>query len=845
MAKKVKKEKRSASPAPRKTTSGFILSEKIQSYIFIALIAVLLLILLKPFVLDGLSPQGVDVVGSIGASNQITQYYKETGERALWNPNVFAGMPVYHRLPAVVFSADTVIRFLSRVINRIFLYYFLAALGFFLLMRRLKLSPLTALFAALLFVLMPHYKSLYIEGHFSKFTAIMTLPWVFYAFHYFLEKRNLLGAALFSLAFGVQIRTQHYQIVFYTALLIFAVGLAPFIRDLLDKNIKRFSKSTLLLVAAVVLALAMSAQPLFLAKEYLSFSKRGKTTIDVNDQNQKAKKAAKANGVSIQYATQWSTDPSETAVWLVPRFYGGMSNEKYEGSAVPRAKGQPVSGYWGHMPFTQSYEYMGVLTLLLAIIGLYFYRKERMIYSLALFAGFLILLSFGRHMLWFYSLFYDYVPFFNKFRAPMMSVTVTSFIAAIFAGFGLHYLSQLKNESKKLSDYKNLLYIAGGFFILGILLFIAGQTMSFIKPSGEPYQGQMLEIVRTIRKEYFTNDMMRYFILLVSGIALLAAYLAKKINFNVLAAALILISVVDLVNIQSRQSKKYTKLNKIKHQYFVETPTDAFLKKDTEKFRIFPAGKLFGDNRWAYAHQTIGGYTPIKMYTIEELVEKNIYNGPDRALPINWNVLKILNVKYVILQSPVQSSELTLVNSDPRQKLFTYRFNGHLPRGFFVDGYKVEKDEFKRLRRINSAAFDPAKTAILEEELSEKIEAPDSAFSRVTLFTPNHEQFEVFTDKQALFVISEVYYPPGWKIFIDGTPTPHIYKTDHAVQSVVVPAGHHTIDLRFEPDSYYRDVTIATVSAGIIYLTILLTLIQLFMKRRKQAVPQADVEKGV
>ena len=512
-----------------------------------------------------------------------------------------------------------------------------------------------------------------------------------------------------------------------------------------------------------------------------------------------------------------------------------MSNEKYEGSAVPRAKGQPVSGYWGYMPFTQSYEYMGVLTLLLAFIGLYFYRRERLILSLALFAGFLILLSFGRHMLWFYSLFYDYVPFFNKFRAPMMSVTVTSFIVAIFAGFGLHYLSQLKDERKKLTEYKNILYIAGGFFVLGIFLFIAGQSMSFVKPSGEPYQGQMLEIVKTIRKEYFTGDMVRYFVLLLTGVGLLAAYLTKKINFNILAAALILISVVDLVNIQSRQSKKYTNLKTVKRQYFAETPTDTFLKSDSEKFRIFPAGKLFGDNRWAYFHQTIGGYTPIKMYTIEELVEKNIYNGPDRALPINWNVLKILNVKYVILQSRVQSSELTLVNSDPRQNLFTYRFNGRLPRGFFVDGYKVEKDEFKRLRMINSPAFDPAKTAIVEETISETVQPPDSTFSRVTAFTPNHEQFDVYTDKQALFVVSEVYYPPGWKIFIDDVPVKHIYKTDHAVQSVVVPAGHHKIDLRFEPDSYYRNIKIASLSAGIIYLTILLSLIQLFLKRRKHA----------
>ena len=136
------------------------------------------------------------------------------------------------------------------------------------------------------------------------------------------------------------------------------------------------------------------------------------------------------------------------------------------GTEVREARGQMISSYWGYMPMTQSYEYMGAIVLLLAIFGLYAYRKEKMIISLVLFGLFLIILSFGRHFQSYYGLFYNYVPFFNKFRAPMMSVTLTFFIVTILAAYGMRYLSSLYNEKNDLSSYKNLFFIVGGFLLL-------------------------------------------------------------------------------------------------------------------------------------------------------------------------------------------------------------------------------------------------------------------------------------------------------------------------------------------------------------------------------------------
>ena len=324
MAKAAKKTNKKIKRETKKSKPSFSMRDGVQDAVFIGIIFVLLLFLLKPLVIDRLSPQGVDVIGGIGKRHQVSEYYKESGERALWNPSIFAGMPLYHRISAQAFSIDTLFSRLSRVLHIVFLYYFFGAAGFYLLLRYLKMIPVIAFFGALLFIFMPHYKSLYLVGHLAKFKALMLLPWIYLTFRYFLNTRSLLGIAFFALAFGAQIRTQHYQIVFYTGLLIFAAGIYPFLKDLVAKEYLKFTKSTAMLLAGLTLSILMSAQPLFLAKEYLPWSKRGKTTIDLN---KPVKSGDESDGVSWKYATDWSTAPSEVFTWLLPRFYGGMSRE--------------------------------------------------------------------------------------------------------------------------------------------------------------------------------------------------------------------------------------------------------------------------------------------------------------------------------------------------------------------------------------------------------------------------------------------------------------------------------------------------------------------------------------
>ncbi|PID58417.1 MAG: hypothetical protein CR986_07880 [Ignavibacteriae bacterium] len=805
---------------------------EIPVWVFPLALTVILLALNYNTAIKGLSTEGTDIVAGLGKTQQVKEFYEETGETAFWNPAIFAGMPKYNDLSPRAFSVDSILAMIQKFAGNVFIYYLFAALGMFFFLRYLKVPPIIAFLGALLFVLFPHYKGLWIEGHFRKFRALMYIPWVIFTFKYFIDKRTFLSAALFALAFGIQIRTGHYQIIFYTALLIFSLGIYPFIKNILDKKYSLFGKSVGLLIVSLVLAFFMSAQPLLLNKEYLPYSKRGKTTINLQEKKVENSKTANT-GVSLEYATQWSTHPYEIIRWIIPHAYGGIAREVYTGSDYKQLAGQKLPNYWGFMPFHTLFDYIGVITAIFLFIALYTNRTKPFVVSLGVFSVLLILLSFGRHFESFYALFYNYIPYFNKFRAPSMGLTILYFVFVLLASLGLKYFFDIRNEKPDYKQYKNIIYIIGLFFFLGVIfLFISG-TLQYSTNSDARYGNQIIPVLQQIRKTLFINDIYKYLALVaIVGVAS-GAYLFKKISFNILGLVLIVVAIFDFVSVSNKYHEEYSDLKAFENSYFKKTSIDNALLADKELHRIFPIGNLFSDNRWGYYHQTIGGYSPIKMYTIEELVENCYYGSTDPKFPINLNVAKFLNAKYLVIPQMLNNNGLSLVQYDNSTKQYLYKINDYLPRAFFVKKTKIIKDEYERLKYLNNPIFNPAEEAVIEEALTEQIEIPDSSFTKVISFTPNKLVLETYTDKDALLVLSELYYPPAWKIYVDGVKVNKIYKTNHAIQSIIIKKGNHEVTLKCEPSSYFYYRNISWASVGIIYLTIIFSLAADFMKRKR------------
>jgi uncharacterized membrane protein YfhO len=81
--------------------------------------------------------------------------------------------------------------------------------------------------------------------------------------------------------------------------------------------------------------------------------------------------------------------------------------------------------------------------------------------------------------------------------------------------------------------------------------------------------------------------------------------------------------------------------------------------------------------------------------------------------------------------------------------------------------------------------------------------------------------------------LSEIYYPYGWKAYIDGKETP-IARVNYTLRGLNVPAGNHTIRLVFEPNSY-KIANYISLFAGVTSILLLLICGFLLYRQNKNA----------
>ena len=800
---------------------NFILKQR--NLITFVAVFVFLLIVLSPMAFNNLRPGGVDVIGSKGSTHQRTNFQEETGKQVFWNPPVFSGMPIYHRIGAVVFSIDT---FVGKILGKI-LYiniwlYLVGFIGMFYLLRFFKLGFWVSVFGGLGFIFIPHFMSLLNIGHFAKFRPIMYMPMVTFFFLSFLNKKNLLWLIGFIFAFSVQIRTQHYQIIFYQIIILIFIGLYFLINMLVNKETKRFILKLILIIGSSLLITAMVAQPLFITREYTPYSIRGGTGDE------------ESTGLDMDYATGWSMHPAELFTFIMPRFFGGTSNELYTGTKVEQWHNRKLPTYWGHMPFTQAYDYFGVVLFFFAVVGLIVSFKKGFIK--VLFGLFLlsVFLSFGRHLPFLYSLFFQHIPFFNKFRVPSMILVVMQFIMVIWAAFGLKYVLEMAKENIKKIQHI-IIGVGGSLVLIGLIVLIFGSSFPLQKASdASQFDPQVLGMIKQVRLEMLQTDALRMilFTILTAGIILL--FIHKKIKRYLFIGLVFIILLVDLIPYVKKAEGDLYDPVKLERQHFKMKSSNEAILEDASYYRVFPITENpFNNNDWSYYHNSIGGYNAAKLRIYQDIVENCIFKGPDPQVPVNWNILKMLNTKYVISSSQLPQENLAPYHYDQKNKLLVYKATYDPKPAWFVGDVVTITDRNARFAKLNDPTFDPYTTALLEEEFLLPIEKPDSSYVEVTP-SFNTMEYKIYTDKPALFVASEIYYPKGWKAYIDGKEVP-IYKTNHILRSIYIDeSGEHDILFEFSPETFMKYYKISLIAHIFALVCLIVAALFTILNRRKE-----------
>lgn len=796
--------------------------------ISILVIIIAVTIHIFPLLVKGLYPNGVDVVGSSGSANVMNTISKEIGERPMWNPSIFSGMPQYHSWKGVTLHFDTILTYMFNGFFKInLIYFFIGAIGVFMLLRHLKFDHMQSLYGALAFLFLVHFNILFQEGHFKKYRTIMWSVFTLYSFLKLIDKRSLLNMGLFAIFLGLMFRAAHYQIIFYAAIMMTFIGLWKVYQ--LYKTKELDGKFFLMITAAVLIGITSTLQPILPTKDYATYSMRG-TSSAMNLESKEVDSKKPKDGLDYDYATSWSFPPSEYMTFLIPRFYGGPSAVYYEGKdrRFAQVRNQRVPGYWGQMIFTSSSEYVGVVVLFFALIGIYGYRKESFMRLLVGLLGFSVLLSFGKHFSFLYDIFYYYMPFFNKFRSPMMILYLVNILVIIFSAYGLKFIMSENDIKEKMKS----LYIAAGVTVgLCLLSLMMIDSISFFR--AQEAKQQNLQTLVALRKAMFEADVQRSLLFSVAISALVLAFLKGKFSkqFVYLVIAL---SLIDLYTINDRYltqkiNKQYTHISNIsqlRKQFFKKEKTDDFIIAENKKYghlaegRVYPISvNIWKSNENSYYHQSIGGYDPAKLRIMQDVFDYMRYN----EVIFFRNVTNMLNAKFWITeqqlpnQYPFQNTKLVFKDGNK----FVYLNNEASGRAWFVDSVVVNKSFTEIRKNLASQEFDVNKSAILEKELTVNVDAATNDTVIIKNLSLHNLEYETRNDNQSLLVFSEVYFPSGWTAYIDGEET-EIFKTNHVLRSIVVPPGTHKIEMKFDPPVLSISIMVSNLSTAIAFLLLFL-----------------------
>ena len=752
------------------------------------LMLVIITVLFEPVIFGGKIFSSPDSLSPKAVGMALNDLSVETDEFPLWQPWVFSGMPsaeAFTNLSKLYFPEYLFkLFFLPGMLIQLFHLLF-AGIGGFLLLRHLKCSDWASGLGAIAFMLTPYMVTMVVFGHGSQMMSAAYIPWVFWLTVRLYQNANFWDTGWLAVLLGFQLQRGHAQIAYYTWMLIGAYSLLMLITGLRNLNEKAINirKGFGYFILACLIGVGISLIIFLPAMEYTPFSIRG---------------GSASGGADYNYATGWSFHPKEIMTFFIPSAFG--------------FGGQP---YWGYMPFTDYPNYMGIIILLLAMIGLI--HKRELIHWFFIVTSLLALfISFGKHFSLVYDLFFNIFPYFNKFRVPHMILILLQFNVAVLAAFGLDKIVALKAEiiPKWFWGFAG----AVGLAFVGMVLIGSG-VESAVRGSFSPPMMQdprAAQALNNLRWSLWREDV--WLMILLSGVFMVMIWLwiKRKVSQRVIVSIIVASAILDIgiVNhkiIQpSRASGRGSQLisKRAMDRFFQVDEIVQFLLADKSIYRIYPVGGLFGESRFAaFGLESIGGYHPAKLKIYNTFLAKT---GNAAAIP----VLRMMNVKYLISPQKINHPELSLVKSGAIKStrgdlpIEVYEVNNTLPRAWFVNKTEIVLEE-DVWNKIIQPDFDPHKIAYVPNEVSVSSEGQVS----ITHFKKSIHRITMSTESDGnhLLVLSEVYYPLRWKAKIDGEET-QTHIVNGILRGVVVPTGKHTIEFIYDKSAFNKGLTISFVS---------------------------------
>jgi hypothetical protein len=635
-------------------------------------------------------------------------------------------------------------------------------------------------------------------GHNTKALAISYIPLVV-AGLFLLKQHKLLPGFLVSLvAISLQIRANHYQMTYYMLILLGIYFIVYLIDSYRNNDVKDFLKYMGIFILAGILSLGLNAPNILSTYDYSKYSTRSQSELKLNPDGTEKQIST---GLDYDYITQYSYGVFESLNLIAPRIQGGASSEDLGEDSdlykflidnnVPKPQAdsfiKSVPTYWGSQPILEAPAYIGASVVFLFILSLFVVKgpfKWWLLISFVL----SLLLSWGKNFPLLTNFFIDYIPFYNKFRAVSSIQVILEFAVPLLSVIGL-------NKFLADSELKNIKRSFAIFSVPLILLLVISGSFSFVGLYDDYYSnGYGQEIFNQIieeRKNIFNQDILRA--LLIGGIVFFILRFSKLIGRNYTFIIVSIIVFIDLFTVNNRYIDKELFIDKSINTYQL-TEIDNEILTDTLDYRVFNLSTGLSNASSAYYHNSLNGYHAAKLRRFQEYYDYLNFHD-------NEKLFNSLNVKYLIGKDE-QNQDLLYENPDA------------LGNAWSVDSLIVLNNPDELLGKLKDT--DIRKVALglentIPKDLPKSFDSEDLIKIEKIKNSSSNLIYNYNSLSEQLIVFSEIYYPSGWEVYLDGEKS-NYFDINYLLRGMLVPKGTHTIEFNFSPKIVKTGINIRIIT---------------------------------
>lgn len=848
----------------------------IFSVITIFLFGLLALIYCSPILSDNAILQP-DIVNYRGSAEEMNQFQKSTGENTYWSDAMFGGMPTYQTGATykndLIKGIDHFFRFLPRPADYIFLLF----AGFFILGLVLFRNWKYALAGSIFFALGSYFFIIIGAGHNAKVHAIAYFAPLVGGIILLYKKKYILGFILTSLFMGLELAANHPQMTYY----LFLVMLVYFITELIHASkrneLKPFILSTSLLALACLIGVGLNSSRLLTTYEYSQETIRGKSNLTILTNKQEGLDHDYITNWSYGkletfnlFIPDFMGGASQPKEENLKNYIAELQKQQYTLDLKDEFNAQvfdyllsgPVMTYWGEQPGTSGPAYQGAVVVFLFILGIFLVRNKWNRYKWWLLIATIlsIILAWGKNFETLTNFMIDTFPFYDKFRAVSSMLVMAEFTMPLLAALCLFVFFK---DNELTEEYKKKIILYGGGATIGVLLIFylfGGSLFSFSTAYDVQSKQQYLDIVKQYNQQaygtwdtllnnlnkalredriaMFKADTLRTLLFVALTFALLYLYQIHKIKNKLI----VILGIAALALVDSWQvDKRYLNDDNFVSKMYVDNPfptessprllegarnnqllagiaqkvpfnksLDSLRKVDKSNYRVFDnVFSAFNDATTSYFAHSVGGYHGAKLHNYQDVIDL-YFSGSEKAKSLGVSsvhahkILNLLNAKYVVHGNP----QSPLVQLNPEA----------YGNAWLVANIKQTNNADDEILALKDE--DLHKVVILAKDvgISQKLQADSISSIKLTNYQPNKLTYQANIESPKIAVFSEVYYPHGWTIKVDGKER-EMLKANYFLRAVQLEKGDKEIVMEFKPNSV-KIGNYATLSFNIAFILI-------------------------